>query len=287
MTKKKQKADINIFNGKERKETQQQIDELKRKLEELENGLAEKQSALQGAKERAEKACSAIMMPLLRSKAKIMRKLQELDVSKDELPKLDIPQTIEFGRYLQGKNGSAAPIEWVVLELTAHGALLISKYALDCKPYNASETGVTWQSCTLRKWLNEAFFKVAFSDKEKATILTVTVSADKNPDYITNSGNATQDKVFLLSIAEVNRYFKSDEERMCVPTAYAKKKGAYAGKDYTKGGAATCRWWLRSPGCSQRDALSVDRDGSANSTGEYVWCGVDGVRPAMWIDLSD
>ena len=112
--KKKLKSGLGIFNGKERKEVQQQIDELNKRLAELENGLAEKQSALEEVKARAEKACSA--MPLLRYKAKLMRKMQGLGVSEDELPKLDIPQTIEFGRYMQDENGLAAPIEWLVLD---------------------------------------------------------------------------------------------------------------------------------------------------------------------------
>ena len=299
--KKQRKAGLSIFNGKERKEFQQQIDELSRELEELEKSLSEKQSALKEAEARAEKACSAIrnytIMPLLRGKAKLMQKMCELGVPENELPKLDVLQTIEFGRYMQDENGLAAPIEWLVLSLTPYRALLISKFNLICKPYNTSEAEVTWESCTLRKWLNEDFFNAAFSDGEKATIPTVTVSADKNPDYITNSGNATQDKVFLLSIAEVNRYFKSNEERMGTPTAYAKANGTYPGKKHIKVGTGARVWWLRSPGECQHNAAIVDIDGHVFSSGwgvnsvfsvgfetyDYNIC----VRPALWIDLEE
>jgi hypothetical protein len=84
--------------------------------------------------------------------------------------------------------------------------LVVSKYALDCERYNASSIGVTWETCTLRKWLNDDFINSAFSADEKAIIPTVTVSADKNPQYSTYPGKATQDQVFLLSINEVEKY---------------------------------------------------------------------------------
>ena len=287
--KKKLKSGLGIFNGKERKEVQQQIDELNKRLAELENGLAEKQSALEEVKARAEKACSA--MPLLRYKAKLMRKMQGLGVSEDELPKLDIPQTIEFGRYMQDENGLAAPIEWLVLECTACEVLVISKYALDCKPYNTSETGVTWEKSTLRKWLNEDFFRAAFSDEEKALIPTVTVSADKNPDYGTNPGNATQDKIFLLNMAQANKHFKSDEARMCVPTAYAKANGANTGDDMVtriqyKDGAATCAWWLRSPGSECDRTVFILPSGRVTRFGGPADSDGICVRPAAWLNLD-
>lgn len=41
------------------------------------------------------------------------------------------------------------------------------------------------------------------------------MTADKNPQYGTEAGNATEDKVFLLSSIEAERYFDSDSERQC------------------------------------------------------------------------
>ena len=38
-------------------------------------------------------------------------------------------------------------------------------------------------------------------------------------------GSATQDRGFLLSIEEVEKYFKTDEDRKCKPTQYAVKQG--------------------------------------------------------------
>ncbi len=210
---------------------------------------------------------------------------------KPALDSVVVGDTIIFGKYEQDNDISNGEenIEWLVLAKKDNRLFVISQYALDCHGYNTSYTN-TWESCTLRQWLNEDFFNMAFSDGEKAMIPTVTVSADKNPDYSTNPGNATQDKIFLLSIPEAERYFKTDEERMCVPTAYAKAayakaNGAYTSDSYTKGGAATCWWWLRSPGVNQYIVASVDYDGACSSGNRDLYdygC----VRPALWIDLG-
>ena len=160
--------------------------------------------------------------------------------------------------------------------------LVISKEALDCKPYNTSYTDVTWETCTLRKWLNNDFINAAFSADERTMIPTVTVSADKNPDYSTNPGNATQDQVFLLSITEVNKYFSSDSARQCKPTDYAVAvaNGAWGSGNF-------CWWWLRSPGDTQLTAATVSSDGDVFVDGFYViFVDLVAVRPALWIDLN-
>ena len=188
-----------------------------------------------------------------------------------------------FGAYEQDNNTSNGKedIEWLVLEVKDGKALVISKYALDCKQYNTSNTDVTWETCTLRKWLNNDFINAAFSSYEKAMIPTVTVSADKNPDYNTNPGNATQDQVFLLSDKEANKYFSSDSARQCEPTDFAVANGAW------ESNGVNCLWWLRSPGGSQNCAACVYIDGAIREYGNTVSLGNDAVRPALWIDLSN
>ena len=195
---------------------------------------------------------------------------------------------VYFGAYEQDNNTSNGKenIEWLVLAKENNRVLVISDKALDCQTYNSSITSVTWETCTLRKWLNTDFVNDAFSDGEKAMIPTVMVSADKNPQYDTDPGNATKDKVFLLSIVEAEKYFTSDEARKCVPTEYAISNGAYTSDSYTKGGKATCWWWLRSPGCYQSSAAFVDFDGSVGRGGHYVDNDISAVRPAMWISID-
>lgn len=207
----------------------------------------------------------------------------------DTVKNASVGDTITFGAYEQDNNTSNGKeaIEWTVLDKDGMSLLLISKQALDCQQYNTSYTDVTWESCSLRKWMNGTFLNKAFNAEEQAQIQNTTVSADKNPEYNTNPGNATTDKVFLLSINEVEKYFNSDEARKCAPTAYAKAQGAYTSDIYkTASGAATCWWWLRSPGSTQYSAAYVSYDGSVYSSGYNVYHALDAVRPALWINLD-
>ena len=189
----------------------------------------------------------------------------------------DVGDMVKFGDY----HGAD---EWIVLDKQEDKALLISKYALDCQQYSSSYAygNNTWENCTLRKWLNDDFINETFSQKELSVIATTNVSADKNPEYSTNPGNATNDKVFLLSIAEAEKYFSSDSERQCSATEYAKTQGAY-----TLISDDNCNWWLRSPGDIWRNAANVGGSGLVNCRGNSVKYTYVAVRPALWINLYD
>lgn len=200
----------------------------------------------------------------------------------------NVGDIIVFGAYEQDNNTSNGKedIEWLVLAKEDNKILVISDKALDCKPYNQSRDYVTWETCSLRNWLNNDFINAAFTAEERAMIPTVTVSADMNPEYNTNPGNATKDKVFLLSIVEAEKYFTSDEARKCVPTEYAISNGASTSDSYTKGGKATCLWWLRSPGFDQFIAAYVNYFGPVLRYGRSVGNVSNSVRPAMWITID-
>ncbi len=211
------------------------------------------------------------------------------DIYGDILNTAKVGDTITFGKYEQDNNTSNGKeeIEWIVLAKENGKILVISKYALDCQRYNTTYTNVTWETCSLRKWLNGTFMNDAFDSPEKEIIAKETVSADKNPKYSMNPGNSTNDKVFLLSITEVKKYFTTDEARKCAPTAYAKSQGAWTSDSYkTASGEATCWWWLRSPGPSQNHAAYVNIGGSVDYYGRSVDNDNDCVRPAMWISLD-
>lgn len=205
-----------------------------------------------------------------------------LQKTKDQLKNIKVGSYINFGAYEQDNNTSNGKedVEWLVLEIKDGKALVISKYALDCKPYNTSYTDVTWETCTLRRWLNNDFINAAFSAEEKAIIPTVTVSSDKNPEYSTNPGNATQDQVFLLSITEADKYFSSDSARQCEPTDFAVANSTW------ESDTVNCCWWLRSPGIFQSFAVLVSCDGGVGDDGDRVGNDVYTVRPALWIDLN-
>ena len=218
-------------------------------------------------------------------KSNTARSKVQNDNSRSKQSSVEVGDIYTFGAYPQD-NDTKEAIKWLVLTKEGNKILLISEKALDCQKYNDSYTAVTWETCSLRKWLNSSFLNAAFSTAEQKKIVRTTVSADKNPIFSTDPGNATTDKVFLLSINEANQYFDNDEARKCVPTIYAKANGAYTNSSYTKGGAATCWWWLRSPGRNQDDAVRVRNNGTVNEMGLYVFGHDACVRPALWINLD-
>jgi hypothetical protein len=225
---------------------------------------------------------------------------------KSDLTYAEIGDVIEFGSYFRTKYKQKLPIEWIVLNRQAVSneaskLLLVSKYALDCKPYNKRDEGITWEESALRTWLNGDFYDSAFNAQEQSAIALTDVLADVNPRNNTDSGNDTTDKVFLLSIDDAEKYFASDKDRKCAPTEYAIAQGALTSEVYwvdgkyvytQSGGSSdiywvdgkpTCCWWLRSPGASSICAASVCSDGSVSHLGDYVDYGGSAIRPAMWI----
>ena len=209
-------------------------------------------------------------------------------IEKIEKKPVEIGDTVTFGAYEQDNNYSNGKeaIEWKVLAKDGNKALVISRYALDCQPYNTQYTDVTWETCSLRKWLNETFISNAFSSYEQNMIQTTTVTADRNPSYSTPAGNNTTDKVFLLRIPEATSYFSSDEERRCGTTEYAKAQGVWPSDYYSADGKGTCWWWLREPDYDSDRAVVINNDGSVNGYGFVVSGPYTGVRPALWINLG-
>ncbi len=234
--------------------------------------------ALNGYKDSAAKASEIF------GQYKIEKKCEKLKIA-------EVGDIVYFGAYEQDNNTSNGKedVEWIVLAKENEKVLVISKYALDCQKYNSTDTDVTWEKCSLRTWMNGTFLNNAFSAEEQAKIATMSVSADNNPKYSTNPGNATTDKVFLLSITEAEKYFTTDESRRCAPTAFAKAQGADTNNRYykTASGEATCVWWLRSPGLLQDRAASVNTVGSVYYIGGLVHDAYRCVRPALWINIGE
>ena len=208
---------------------------------------------------------------------------------------------VTFGAYPQAEAGDdRTPIEWLVLDYDeANGkALLVSRYGLDSRPYHDEYADVTWETCSLRAWLNGVFLNAAFSAEEQSAILTTEVDNSQNQGYSgwnTNGGNNTQDKVFLLSYAEANKFFdvqhfsvdgSTDNTNSRVePTAYAVKQGAFSSSNYkTADGNPAGVWWLRSPGFDQNYAAYVSISGSLLN-GSVRYDNIS-VRPAFWLDLN-
>ena len=216
------------------------------------------------------------------------RSKNEKTMSPEELKaKWQIGNYVTFGKYPQTSSGKyKTPIEWRILEQNGDEAILLSKYALDAKPYNKERHDTSWEKCTLRAWLNDDFYNKAFSSKEKKQIVKSDVSADRNPQYGTDPGNATQDKVYLLSINEANQYLPARSARECVPTDYALKNGAQISEDWhTSDGRNSCIWWLRTLGISKFIAVYVEVDGDVDAYGHGVEVAVFAARPVIRVKI--
>ncbi len=196
---------------------------------------------------------------------------------------------IKFGSYPYETDGTEKAIEWQILEKYTDGtALVISKYALDNVEYNGTNTSVTWETSSIRKWLNNDFYNKAFRNADKSLIVESYLENKDNAEYDTKGGNNTYDKMFLLSIDEAEKYFGSNEKRKLWPTHYAKSSNSKNGKlrtDADYGGS--CWWWLRSPGYYQSLAAFVGLDGYVYSLGRYVLNDDGAVRVAFKVNLKN
>ena len=207
-------------------------------------------------------------------------------------------ETIFFGSYEQDARAGNGPepIEWIVLDVQGDKALLLSKYGLDAMALNAEAADVTWETCTLRAWLNDDFLNAAFTEDEASSILTTEVDNGADQGYgewDCVGGNDTQDRVFALSYAEANRYLGvaytgNSVEARVAPTAYALSMGVYTYSDTQTGeGLSAGQWWLRSPSFLQSSGAGAIVNhhgalyGNLAATSDTV-C----VRPAVWVDLE-
>ena len=154
---------------------------------------------------------------------------------------------IYFGNYYncyQSNISTKKPIKWRVLSVNGNDALLLADQNLDVKPYNDECTAVTWATCTLRTWLNDTFLNTAFTSAEQAAVKNTTVVNEDNPDFDTEGGVNTTDKVYLLSIAEASNtaYGFNGEFMTNSETRVASESRVAINTTYV------ADWWLRSPG---------------------------------------
>ena len=192
-----------------------------------------------------------------------------------------------MGEYEQDNNtdNGKETIEWQVLAKEGSKVLVISKYALDFMPYNIEDEGVTWETCTLRTWLNETFYNTAFNENEREKIVKSIVKADPNYGY-TTPGNDTTDNIFLLSGIEAERYFADNDARVCDATDYVVARDIESGSVYEDEEDKRCAWLLRTPDKYYQYGIT-----RVSPYGTILWEGSNviykwAIRPAMWIDIE-
>lgn len=144
---------------------------------------------------------------------------------KEQVYQWKVGDYVNFGNYPQHNalDFSSSPIKWKVVKIENNCALLMSVYILDSKPYNAyNETytdGTSWETCTLRNWLNSTFLNKAFSSSERKRIIKTLNNNNSNG----LSANPTYDYVFLPDQDTLN-----NEWEMAYSTEYARSNNKLA-----------------------------------------------------------
>ena len=168
----------------------------------------------------------------------------EVEVELAAISESQVGDAVAFGRYT-----------WFVADKTDGICTLLCQGPIAEKPYHDTNMEITWENCSLRRWLNEDFYNSSFTDGEKAAIITAHYTfTEADSTYGIDCGNDTDDKVYLFSYSESNTV--SDDIRGC-----------------------GINWWLRSPGEKQDRAVFI-LGRAANLMGRDVEYS-SGVRPAI------
>lgn len=200
-----------------------------------------------------------------------------------------------FGSYYQSNGTTKDPVKWRVLSNAGGQLFLLSDQNLEVFQYHTELENVTWETSTMRSWLNgydaaytdDNFLDAAFSSNEQAAIAVTLVVNDDNAYYGTDGGNNTTDSLFLLSLdeAEDRRYFpRVSSSRYAANTAYVADGGKLGSFMYEAGELDS--WWLRSPGPDNSMAAFVDEGGAVIFDGNPVNNKNMAVRPAFNLNLS-
>ena len=193
-------------------------------------------------------------------------------------------------------------MDWRVLDIQGKRALIITENIIEQRPYNVEYKDITWETCTLRKYLNGEFY-AKFTKEDQGRIVETKITNPDNLWYGTKGGNDTTDKIFLLSLEEADKYFGNSGDY------HNKKRSKYEGQ-YPNGkwvlnndGLAFSNandsgriakyndkalfWWLRSPARYGNGAAIVHGGGGVYVNGDFVNGDFvfGGVRPALFLNL--
>ena len=190
-------------------------------------------------------------------------------------------EIIQFGGY-----------DWRIIGESDGRALIVSDLILEIRSYDdGAAEFITWETSGIRSYLNGEFIVNTFSEEEKARIIETTIINDDNQWFSTPGGSSTTDKVFLLSLADISKYFgdsgqlDNPEYELWIGDEYNSNR--ICEYDYGEGkGREALWWWLRSPGRLDDRVAIVADDGFI-----FVYGGpsesVAGIRPALWLDIGE
>ena len=171
---------------------------------------------------------------------------------------------VTFGSY-RGRD-----VKWIVLSSEEGRAVLVSQYLLPCdvvdRMYNVAHLDVSWEDCSLRRWLNDVLCGELFNEQEKGVVV----------------GDSNGDLLSLLSVEDTRNYIGS------FPCGLA---ASYEGSSYGASVGSSSNapvfgaWWLRSAGSNPASAMYVDSNGAVVESGmavNYTF----GIRPVVVVEAG-
>ena len=211
--------------------------------------------------------------------------------------------------------------DWYVLNKLDNRMLIITETVILKRIYHSKPEKITWETCDMRKYLNGEFYN-SFSTSERERIIEVVNENSENPWYGTNGGNATTDKIFLLSIEECVKYFgdsgelkvkrKPGKNSWCKDEFYPWIYDEYSlNRRAVDSSGMVVSWRLRSPGANGRlvafvmgncgdeydhGGLNVSGGGRDLIDGHFYFDRSDvldvmgdsnGIRPALWLRANE
>ena len=184
---------------------------------------------------------------------------------------------ISFGSYAQSFPTFKEPITWLVLDKQENNLLLFAEYGLERKAYHGTKEDITWERSYMRKWLAETFYADAFSQAEQKFIHATRLTTPKNAMFGTEGGKATTDKVFLLSMEEIEQHFGQNNLPTVSPSPLVLRATTNPDISYKS-------YWLRTAGKRTMDAVVVDSQ-RVWQMGSYAG-NPHLVRPAIWVNID-
>ena len=231
---------------------------------------------------------------------------------KEQMLDKNIGDSIFFGKYEQNGilNDGKEFVEWVILrkDENENSVILISKYILDCYPFNGFSENVTWETSSLRKLMNTDMLTEMFNDSELACVLPTFLLNSPNIFNGAYSGQPTYDYLFIPGIDEMIAFYSNDnfinearlnelkrpsKNRVCYATNYAVSQGVRViGNGKENSGAGN--YFLRTTGLPGRRRwfgevyadyfqAYVSENGAVVPEGTGINSIDDGIRPMVQI----
>jgi len=174
---------------------------------------------------------------------------------------------------------------WRVLDIDEQNGkvLLFSDEIIMRRPLHMLDGERTWESSALRLYLNGDFLNTFTLDEQELIMEVRNINHD-NPWIQGDSLNDTNDRIFLLSINDVLKYFGDsghigNRSGSTINDQFNEMRIAYYSDVRTV-------WALRSPGFHNQGLAFINTNGWIQGFGLGFFSDSVSIRPALWLQVK-